>query len=323
MHILHANSQYIRIWMGIKVDLNRLIEFNTIAELGSFTKAAEQLGVSTAVLSVRFSKFEDQIGQKLFERNSRSVELTDAGQRFIADSQDIINDYFSAIRLSQSAAVDYRLNLRIAVEGLSVPSRLSNVIMQLNAKYLSLHVSLSEDPVWSDLTEGRIQLYIGCSDDPPDSRIEKKSFGRAKQFIVVPRTHRLATKSEATFDDLENEKILLYPDTRLPGIRSLQTKMIADSGINCTIVNDKISKTYYFDYISMGMAIALLPFNGYPVTIPPSLSMVLLEPRTSRLNTYMYYLNDTYNPVLDSIIRKLERHRATLEDYGWIDSDDN
>ena len=262
MHILHANSQYIRIWMGIKVDLNRLIEFNTIAELGSFTKAAEQLGVSTAVLSVRFSKFEDQIGQKLFERNSRSVELTDAGQRFIADSQDIINDYFSAIRLSQSAAVDYRLNLRIAVEGLSVPSRLSNVIMQLNAKYLSLHVSLSEDPVWSDLTEGRIQLYIGCSDDPPDSRIEKKSFGRAKQFIVVPRTHRLATKSEATFDDLENEKILLYPDTRLPGIRSLQTKMIADSGINCTIVNDKISKTYYFDYISMGMAIALLPLTG-------------------------------------------------------------
>ena len=305
------------------MDLNRLVEFNMIAELGSFTKAAEQLGVSTAVLSARFSKFEDQIGQKLFERSSRCVELTDAGQRFIADSREIVSDYFQAVRMGQNAAIDYRLNLKIAVAGFGIPSRLYGIIMQLNAKHLNLHVSLGEDPTWADLLEGRIQLYIGCGDEPNNRRIEKRHFGHLKQFLVLPRNHHLALQSEVTFSDLTGERLILYPETRLPGIRQQQLKMLTDANLGGAIVNDSISKGFYYDYIAMGMGVALLPFFNYSTPLPPSLTMVPLEPPNTKLNAFLYYLNDVYNPVLESIIHKLERQRASLEDYGWVDSDDN
>lgn len=59
--------------------------FEAAARLGSFTKAAEELGMTQAAVSYAVRGLEDQLGVKLFQRRHRQVRLTEAGGRFFAD----------------------------------------------------------------------------------------------------------------------------------------------------------------------------------------------------------------------------------------------
>ena len=62
------------------MDLDQLRYFVKVAELGSFTRAAEECGVSQPALSQRVAKLEAEIGRPVFDRLGRSVRLTEAGQ---------------------------------------------------------------------------------------------------------------------------------------------------------------------------------------------------------------------------------------------------
>ena len=64
---------------------NALIVFESAGRLGSFTRAAEELGISQAAVSFAIRRIEDELRTPLFRRLHRSVALTEAGQRFHAD----------------------------------------------------------------------------------------------------------------------------------------------------------------------------------------------------------------------------------------------
>lgn len=65
------------------MDLENVRVFVKVAELGSFTRAAEQLRVSKARASVRLSELEAELGSKLLQRSTRSVRLTPDGEQFL------------------------------------------------------------------------------------------------------------------------------------------------------------------------------------------------------------------------------------------------
>lgn len=59
-----------------------------LAQLGSFTRVAQRLGISKAAVSQRLSELERDIGQVLVQRTTRSLRLTDAGQRLVGQTAD-------------------------------------------------------------------------------------------------------------------------------------------------------------------------------------------------------------------------------------------
>ena len=61
------------------MDLDQLRYFLRVAERQNFTRAAEELGISQPALSRSIQKLEDELGQPVLERKTRSVSLTDAG----------------------------------------------------------------------------------------------------------------------------------------------------------------------------------------------------------------------------------------------------
>ena len=81
----------------MKVGLNELIVFRTIAEQKSFSAAAKVLGVSASALSHTLKNMEETLNVRLFNRTTRSVSLTEAG-RTIFLSHRAINDRFAGSR---------------------------------------------------------------------------------------------------------------------------------------------------------------------------------------------------------------------------------
>src|SRR5918912_2151265 len=65
-------------------DLSALSVFLTVAEERSFTKASKRLGVTPSAVSHSMRELEDSIGVRLLSRTTRSVALTDAGERLRA-----------------------------------------------------------------------------------------------------------------------------------------------------------------------------------------------------------------------------------------------
>jgi len=70
-------------------DLIALRSFLAVIDTGSFVRAAEQLEASTAAISRRISGLEQALGVQLINRSTRHLDLTEAGQRYYADVQNV------------------------------------------------------------------------------------------------------------------------------------------------------------------------------------------------------------------------------------------
>jgi DNA-binding transcriptional LysR family regulator len=95
------------------VSLNRLNAFVAVVEAGSFTAAAEQLAQSKAVVSFNIKQLEAELGVSLLTRSTRRLELTDVGQRFYRDCQNVLREAQEAIDTARKAHVGLGGTLRI------------------------------------------------------------------------------------------------------------------------------------------------------------------------------------------------------------------
>ena len=66
------------------MELRNLITFIHVAELGSFTKAAEQLGYSQSTISFQIKQLEDELNCLLFERINHTITLTQRGHELVS-----------------------------------------------------------------------------------------------------------------------------------------------------------------------------------------------------------------------------------------------
>ena len=72
------------------MELRNLITFISVAELGSFTKAADELGYSQSTVSFQIKQLEDELDMALFFRNNHKVSLTEAGHTFLEGAKRLL-----------------------------------------------------------------------------------------------------------------------------------------------------------------------------------------------------------------------------------------
>ncbi len=71
-----------------------LLAFTTAARFGSFSKAAEELGLTTSAISYTIKRMETGLDVVLFTRSTRSIELTESGRYFFRKATDLLNDFY-------------------------------------------------------------------------------------------------------------------------------------------------------------------------------------------------------------------------------------
>ncbi|MBO7739504.1 MAG: LysR family transcriptional regulator, partial [Oscillospiraceae bacterium] len=75
------------------MDIGRIEEFAVLVQQGSFRLAAEELGISPALLSNHINLLEKRLGTKLLERSAHSLRLTEEGKRFLAEAKELSQEY--------------------------------------------------------------------------------------------------------------------------------------------------------------------------------------------------------------------------------------
>lgn len=95
------------------LSLRELRAFCIAAELGSFRAAADRLFLTASAVSHQIKSLEETLGFQLFERNSRSLDLTDAGHEFFGDIQPLIEDFDTVIGRHTRATKQSRLRISV------------------------------------------------------------------------------------------------------------------------------------------------------------------------------------------------------------------
>jgi len=93
------------------MELRHFRYFVVVAEESSLGRAAHRLHVSQPALSQQISDLENELGLKLFTRNSRGIELTEAGQAFLVGGRRVLVTVHQATEQAQDAARGERRRL--------------------------------------------------------------------------------------------------------------------------------------------------------------------------------------------------------------------
>jgi LysR family transcriptional regulator, hydrogen peroxide-inducible genes activator len=124
----------------------RLIEyFVAVAENGSFNKAADLCGVSQPALSIQLKKFEQELGIELFERTTKSVILTPAGDHILNSAREILTRVKSLKIEAHLFADPYSGDMHLGAFPTLAPSLFPRLIPELIETYPNIHFHLVEE----------------------------------------------------------------------------------------------------------------------------------------------------------------------------------
>src|ERR1700739_746512 len=118
--------------------------FIAVAEESSLGRAAHRLHVSQPALSQQISDLEDELGLKLFTRNSRGVELTEAGRAFLIAGRRVLVAVEQAAEQAQEAAKGERGRLVIGSLGAATVSFLTGILARFREQPPLVEITLSQ-----------------------------------------------------------------------------------------------------------------------------------------------------------------------------------
>lgn len=185
------------------MEFDQLRYFLHVAERGNFTRAAEDLVISQPALSRSIQKLEEELGQPVFQRSSRTVSLTDAGVLLQARAQQVL----SIIEDTKAEITDDGQSGRVRVGAIPTiaPFFLPEVLQRFSADFPRATLVVQEnttDRLLKSCTQGEIDLAI-LALPVPVKYLEVETLFDEELFLVLPPGHELASKEKIRLGDVE------------------------------------------------------------------------------------------------------------------------
>lgn len=155
-----------------------------IARRGSFRAAALELGLSATALSNLIAKVEHRVGVRLFNRTTRSVSLTDAGQTFVEQIRPAVRTLHDAMSVARSQVETPSGILRINAFATGAREVLCPLILRFLKRYPQVHIDLVTEGRIVDIVEAGFDLGLRSADLVPSDMIAIP-VGPPRRFAVV------------------------------------------------------------------------------------------------------------------------------------------
>lgn len=195
-------------------DLRQLEYFVSVARTGSFTKAADDLGIAQPSLSEQISKLEKTLGAALFERLNRRVELTPVGLAILGKAQALLEDAAALPEFFDRAQEGVRGTLRVGAIPTILPYFLAPLLKGFTERYpeVDLHVRESTTAELVELVlEGLIDVAI-LSLPVDGAGLVMKELFRDPLHLAVPESHALANAGKVQLRRVSEERLLILKD---------------------------------------------------------------------------------------------------------------
>jgi DNA-binding transcriptional LysR family regulator len=151
-----------------KASLAEMTAFVAIAEHASFARAAKQVGVSRSSLSESFRALEERLGVRLINRTTRSVALTEAGERLLVQMRPLLDNFDAALESVNAFRGGPAGLLRITVPRPAARTIIEPVLARFLQAYPAVTLDVVIDSALTDIVRHRFDAGIR-----PGHRVEQ------------------------------------------------------------------------------------------------------------------------------------------------------
>ncbi len=243
------------------LETRQLQYFVVLAEELHFSRAAKRLCISQPPLSIAIKQLESTLDAQLFERNSRGVRLTHAGQHLLLQARDILERTRRAAMDTRAVAHGMAGSLRLGFVGSSMYRGLPQALERLRAQFPEVRVDLHElnsvDQVVA-LQNGKIDLGLMHTVAPP--------VGMGAQAIVsepfiacIPAGHALAGQDKIAITQLANERLILFSEAVAPEYFRVIQSMCQKAGFDPELRHEVRHWLSVLSLVGTGQGVSIVP----------------------------------------------------------------
>lgn len=160
--------------------------FVEVAKQKNFTQAAEVMDIPLPTISRRIAQLEKKLGIQLFNRNSRKVELTEAGKNFFDRCEFIVAETNDAIEFLRSEQRGLTGRIRLALPATAYFNYMKGVLSSFTAKYPGIEMHTYFATRWVNLYAEPFDLEIRVGKLPDSDLIARKLFTSSFGMYASP-----------------------------------------------------------------------------------------------------------------------------------------
>jgi len=242
------------------VNLQQLRYVAALAETQSFTKAAEGAFVVQSALSQQIRKLEDELGVPLFERTTRSVALTPAGEALMP----VVHQVLAGIDkiAADAQALSGTIGGRLTVGMMEVPSESLDVaalMATFHARYPDVSVTLrsgGSDLLIDAIRDRKLDVAIvGSNVSGTSGRLTRTELFSEPLVAVLPATHPLAAESSLALTKLADLPFIDFP----PGYGLRHETDRGFTGVPRRVAFEVTRVDEVIQFVRRDLGVALLP----------------------------------------------------------------
>lgn len=244
------------------MELRQLQYAVKIAEERNFSRAADKLHIAQPSLSQQLSKLEKELGVMLFQRNTSSVEMTAAGESFVAHAKRIL-DATEELRQEMDDISQLRSG-RVVVGSMPITGShlLPYVLPEFKQAFPGIGISLLEDTSLNleKLTAGGGTDLSLLSLPLQEKSLDYEPIAEERILLAVPRDHPLAGRTEANgvrMEELKDEAFIVLKKGQ--GFRNLTLGLCREAGFEPQVVFESNNIETLQSLVAAGMGITFVP----------------------------------------------------------------
>lgn len=264
------------------VSLRQLRVVLAVAEHGSFSEAAQAIGLSQSAVSQGVKALEESLGTQLVERSTRRVRLTQAGEALMVPLKDALDRLESVLVEARSAGAIQQKVVQVACTPHLSGRLLSQCLADAARQYPDLQIQLREQPQPSaveSVRRGIVEFALAVGDERLTDLIQTRVL--RDQFMLICRhDHPFARRKMVQLTQLRFERLILLA-TALGG-RSGLNSLLRGHGVAVEPAQEVTLAATAMEMVAEGLGVAILPASRLPLPKQLRLKAVELDPSPMR-----------------------------------------
>ncbi|OMH32557.1 LysR family transcriptional regulator [Tersicoccus sp. Bi-70] len=269
------------------MNLRRLELFVAVAEELHFSRAADRLHMAQPPLSQQIRKLEGECRTTLFVRDSRNVQLTGDGELLLLHARKVLAQHAAMVEALRQARDGDIGQLRLGFVSSAAISVLPLVVRQLRSRWPGIDLELREET-----TDAQIELIESGRLDVGIVREVKSVPGLTadklldeRLIVAVATDHRLSAHASVSLNELQGERFIAFPRTRISRLFDHIAGLLHASGVEFVLAQQAIQFPTILGLVAAHLGIAIVPASLRAFVIPGLVYLDIRDPNAvSRLS---------------------------------------
>ena len=289
------------------MELRHLRCFLAVAEELHFARAAERLHIEQSPLSRTIKELEEDLGEQLFIRTSRSTRLTQAGRLFLEHVPRIFTTLQQARDSAQAASQGFGGLLRIALSDGITPSRLPALLARYREEDPEIEIRLFDVPLAQQIKGLHDDLYdagFSMAEDAGDGILVEPVW-EDELMVAVPARHPVLSYKRIPMKEVLRYPLAVGDPAFCEGHARQVDRILRKQGQEPLIAQRVATFDVMMTLVSAGLALGLAGSAHIASSREPNIVARPLEGEPPLLTTYLLRRDDEPSQALARFIARL------------------